>query len=141
MTLAELKQIYDLPLPELMFRAGEVHRRHHDITDVQRCVLLSIKTGGCSEDCGYCAQSARYSTGLQATPLMPLEEVQQKAREAKSAEPRAFAWVPPGVSRRMGRNSTAFSTWSAPSAISTWRLASRSACSPTTRPSVWRRRA
>ena len=55
LNLEELRELYERPLPELMFRAGEVHRRHHDVTDVQRCVLLSIKTGGCAEDCGYCA--------------------------------------------------------------------------------------
>ena len=60
-TLDELKSVYDLPLPELIFRAAEVHRAHHDSTDIQRCALLSIKTGGCPEDCGYCAQSARYN--------------------------------------------------------------------------------
>ena len=99
MNLEQLQHVYSLPLPELMFRAGEVHRQHHDVNDVQRCVLLSIKTGGCSEDCGYCAQSARYSTGLPATPLMSLEEVQQKAREAKQRGATRFcmgtAWREP----------------------------------------------
>ena len=66
MSLDSLKEIYDLPLPELMFRAAEVHRQHHDAADIQRCALLSIKTGGCPEDCGYCAQSARYQTGVPA---------------------------------------------------------------------------
>src|SRR5437660_1715232 len=73
-TLQDLKAVYDLPLPELVFRAMEVHRAHHDSGDVQRCALLSIKTGGCPEDCGYCSQSARYQTGLQPAPLMTLEE-------------------------------------------------------------------
>jgi biotin synthase len=82
-TLAELRSVYHLPLPELMRRAAEVHRAHHDYGDVQRCALLSIKTGGCSEDCGYCAQSAHFKTGVPATPLMNLEEVQDKARRAK----------------------------------------------------------
>jgi biotin synthase len=82
-TLAELQAVYHLPLPELMHRAAEVHRAHHDYGDVQRCALLSIKTGGCSEDCGYCAQSAHFKTGVQATPLMDLGEVQEKAQRAK----------------------------------------------------------
>jgi biotin synthase len=82
-TLAELRSIYHLPLPELMRRAAEVHRAHHDYGDVQRCALLSIKTGGCSEDCGYCAQSAHFKTSVPATPLMNLEEVKDKARRAK----------------------------------------------------------
>ena len=97
--LEDLREWYDLPLPELMYRAGEVHRQHHDITDVQRCVLLSIKTGGCAEDCGYCAQSARFSTGLKATPLMTLDEVRDKAVEAKNRGATRFcmgtAWREP----------------------------------------------
>jgi biotin synthase len=60
-----------------------VHRGHHDITDVQRCALLSIKTGGCPEDCGYCSQSARYQTGVEATPLMSVAEVKKRALQAK----------------------------------------------------------
>jgi len=82
-TLADLKAIYDLPLPELIFRAAEVHRAHHEVADIQRCALLSIKTGGCPEDCGYCAQSARYQTGVPATPLMSVEEVRVRAEHAK----------------------------------------------------------
>lgn len=82
-TLQELTSIYELPLAELMWRAAEVHRRHHDAEDIQRCALLSIKTGGCPEDCGYCAQSARYQTDTPATPLMPLEEVRQRAEQAR----------------------------------------------------------
>ena len=81
--LEKLQSVYGLPLPELIFRAAEVHRAHHDITDIQRCALLSIKTGGCSEDCGYCAQSARYQTGVPATPLMDLTKSAQRAAEAK----------------------------------------------------------
>jgi biotin synthase len=80
---AELKAIYDLPLPELILRAAEVHRGHHDYSDIQRCALLSIKTGGCSEDCGYCAQSARFQTGVPAMPLMTVDEVKQRAQRAK----------------------------------------------------------
>jgi biotin synthase len=82
-TLEELRAIHDLPLPELLFRAAETHRRHHDVADIQRCALLSIKTGGCPEDCGYCSQSAHHETAVPATPLMPLEEVRAKARQAK----------------------------------------------------------
>ena len=82
-TLAELQSVYHLPLPELIFRAAEVHRRHHDVTDIQRCVLLSIKTGGCPEDCGYCSQSARFDTPVQAAPLLSVEEFRQRARQAK----------------------------------------------------------
>jgi biotin synthase len=82
-TVADLKRVYDLPLAELIFRAAEVHRAHHDPADVQRCALLSIKTGGCPEDCGYCSQSAHYDTGIAATPLLSLEEVKERAMQAK----------------------------------------------------------
>jgi len=82
-TLEELKAVYRLPLPDLIFRAAEVHRKHHDVRDIQRCALLSIKTGGCPEDCAYCAQSARYNTGLDSTPLMSVEEVRQRAEQAR----------------------------------------------------------
>jgi biotin synthase len=74
--------LYDLPLPELMLRAAEVHRRHHDFRDIQRCALLSIKTGGCPEDCAYCPQSARYQTGVKPTPLMSVAEVADRAAQA-----------------------------------------------------------
>ena len=66
-TLSEFQDVYQLPLPELIFRAASVHRQHHDPADIQRCVLLSVKTGGCPEDYGYCAQSARFKTGVEAT--------------------------------------------------------------------------
>jgi biotin synthase len=82
-TLDELKAVYHLPLPELIFRAAVALRSHHDPTDIQRCALLSIKTGGCPEDCGYCAQSSRYNTGVAATPLLTLEEVRERAVQAK----------------------------------------------------------
>jgi biotin synthase len=82
-TLAEFQAVYHLPLPELMFRAAEVHRAHRDPQDVQRCALLSIKTGGCPEDCGYCSQSAHYDTPVAREPLLSLDTVKQKAREAR----------------------------------------------------------
>jgi biotin synthase len=82
-TFADFKAVFDLPLPELIFRAAEVHRANHDIRDIQRCALLSIKTGGCSEDCAYCAQSARYDTAVSATPLMTVEDVARRAAQAK----------------------------------------------------------
>jgi biotin synthase len=82
-TLVDFQDVYRLPLPDLLFRAAQVHRAHHDIADIQRCALLSIKTGGCPEDCGYCAQSARYQTNVPATPLLSVDEVRQRAEEAK----------------------------------------------------------
>ena len=83
-TLDEFRGIYHLPLPELMFRAAEVHRAHRGYGDVQRCALLSVKTGGCPEDCSYCSQSARYQTPVQAEPLLSVEEVRRRAEEAKA---------------------------------------------------------
>src|SRR5690349_2751628 len=83
-TLAELRAVYDLPLPELIFRAMQVHRAHHDPAEVQRCALISIKTGGCPEDCGYCSQSARYKTGVERHDLLPVDDVLEAARKARA---------------------------------------------------------
>src|SRR5437588_529860 len=82
-SVAELKATYGQAWPGLLFQAAEVHRAHHDVRDIQRCALLSIKTGGCPEDCGYCSQSARYPTPVQATPLLTVEEVEQRAVQAR----------------------------------------------------------
>lgn len=80
---AEIAALFDLPFPELVFRAAEVHRAHHPHNQVQRSTLLSIKTGGCPEDCGYCNQSAHAETGLKAGKLMDVRAVLQAAAEAK----------------------------------------------------------
>ena len=69
-TRAEIAQLFDLPFTELLFRAAEAHRAYHAAGEVQLCTLLSIKTGGCPEDCGYCSQSAHYKTDVKATKLM-----------------------------------------------------------------------
>jgi biotin synthase len=84
-TLATVREIHDLPLTELLFRAQQVHREHHAANAVQLCTLLSIKTGGCPEDCGYCPQSAHHDTSVQATPLLSVDEVLSTARKAKAA--------------------------------------------------------
>jgi biotin synthase len=98
-SLEELQDLYRLPFLELIWRAGEIHRAHHSPEDIQRCALLSIKTGGCPEDCGYCAQSARYSTEVEASPLMSVEEVKQRATQAKELGATRFcmgaAWREP----------------------------------------------
>ncbi|MCS7047217.1 MAG: biotin synthase BioB [Gemmataceae bacterium] len=98
-TLDEFRRVYETPLLDLLFQAAEVHRRHHDPADIQRCALLSIKTGGCAEDCGYCAQSAHFQTGVPATPLMSLEEVRERAAQAKELGATRFcmgtAWREP----------------------------------------------
>ena len=83
-TLAEVLELYELPLLELVFRAAQVHRAHHDPALVQCSQLLSIKTGGCPEDCGYCSQSAHHSTGLAREPLLSLETVRAEAARAKA---------------------------------------------------------
>jgi biotin synthase len=74
-----------LPIPDLMLRAQLVHREHHPSTDVQLCSLLSVKTGGCPEDCAYCSQSSRYDTGLEKQRMMKTPEVLEAAERAKSA--------------------------------------------------------
>ena len=79
----EIAALHELPLPELVFRAQVAHRRHHDPTRVQLCTLLSIKTGGCPEDCAYCPQSVHHDTGLERQGLLPLEEVLDRARQAR----------------------------------------------------------
>jgi biotin synthase len=87
MKFAQLKEIYDTPFFDLISRARSVYLENWKGNEVQLCTLLSIKTGGCSEDCGYCAQSARYSTGVKAEKLMGVEEVMaiaQRARESGS---------------------------------------------------------
>ncbi|MCI0720343.1 MAG: biotin synthase BioB, partial [Acidobacteria bacterium] len=82
-TLAEIEAIYELPIPELLFHAQSVHRKHHAPNEVQGCSLLSIKTGGCPEDCAYCPQSAHYATGLQKVPLLGVPETLAAAAQAR----------------------------------------------------------
>jgi len=98
-TREEIAALFDLPFPELMFRAASVHRAHFDPTEVQTSTLLSIKTGGCPEDCGYCSQSAKYDTGVKASKLMEVEKVLTEARAAKDAGASRFcmgaAWRNP----------------------------------------------
>jgi biotin synthase len=84
-TTDEVEALYHLPLTELVFRAQVVHRRYHDSASVQRCTLLSIKTGGCPEDCAYCPQSAHYDTGLERQELMRRDDVLVAARRAREA--------------------------------------------------------
>lgn len=82
-TLEEIEALYQQPLLSLLQEAATVHREYQSAGQVQVCVLLSIKTGGCTEDCAYCAQSARYNTDLGVEALMNVEAVLEKAREAK----------------------------------------------------------
>ena len=84
-TLSEIKEIYDTPLLDLIYRAATVHREYNETGEVQVCTLLSIKTGGCPEDCAYCPQAARYSTGVNVQALMQKKEVLEYAAKAKAA--------------------------------------------------------
>ncbi|MBX7205146.1 MAG: biotin synthase BioB [Bacteroidia bacterium] len=83
-TREELQTIYNKPLLELVLEAANVHRQHHSFGEVQVSSLLSIKTGGCSEDCSYCPQAARYNTDVEVQPLMKTEEVLEAAQNAKA---------------------------------------------------------
>jgi biotin synthase len=98
-TGAEIAELFDLPFTEVLFRAAEVHRAHHAAGEVQLCTLLSIKTGGCPEDCGYCSQSAHAETGLKAEKLMDVDAVLAAAREARAHGSQRFcmgaAWREP----------------------------------------------
>jgi len=98
-TREQVRALFDLPFPDLMFQAQSVHRANFDPTEVQISTLLSIKTGGCPEDCAYCPQSARYDTGVRAEKLMALDAVLAEARAAKSSGASRFcmgaAWREP----------------------------------------------
>jgi biotin synthase len=89
-TLAEVEALFDLPFSELVFQAATVHRRWFDPSEVQRSRLLSVKTGGCAENCGYCSQSAHFDTGLAASKLMPVDQVMAEARAARDGGAQRF---------------------------------------------------
>ncbi len=105
-TRDEVAEIYNSPLLELIFRAASVHRAYWDAREVQQCTLMSIKTGGCTEDCKYCSQSSRYKTFVKPTPQMKVEEVLEAAQRAKDAGSTRFcmgaAW------RELGGKKNAF---------------------------------
>lgn len=84
-TKEEILEIYNKPLMELLYEAATIHREHHDPNTVQVSTLLSIKTGGCPEDCGYCPQAARYHTNIEGNDLMSIQQVKAQALRAKSA--------------------------------------------------------
>ena len=96
---AEIAELFALPFDELVYQAQTVHRAHHAVGQIQLCTLLSIKTGGCPEDCGYCSQSVKADSGVEATKLMDVQAVLQKAAEAADAGSRRFcmgaAWRNP----------------------------------------------
>jgi len=97
--VADVAALYELPFMDLLFRAQQVHREHFDANEVQLSTLLSIKTGGCAEDCGYCPQAASADSGVDATKLMPLIEVMEAAQTAKDQGATRFcmgaAWRSP----------------------------------------------
>ena len=98
-TRAEVRALFELPFPDLIYHAQRIHRAHFDPREVQLSTLLSIKTGGCPEDCAYCPQSARYDTGVKADKLMDVDAVLAEARAAKAAGASRFcmgaAWRNP----------------------------------------------
>jgi biotin synthase len=97
--VADIEALFDLPFMDLLFCAQKVHREHFDARDVQLSTLLSIKIGGCPEDCAYCPQSAHFDTGVEASKLMPLQEVVDAAQAAKGQGATRFcmgaAWRSP----------------------------------------------
>ena len=105
-TKKEIAEIYALPFHELMYRAATVHRMYWNASEVQQCTLLSIKTGGCTEDCSYCSQSSRYKTFVKPEPTMKVQEVLEAAKRAKDAGSTRFcmgaAW------RELGGKKNAF---------------------------------
>jgi biotin synthase len=105
-TKQEIADIYALPFGELMYQAATVHRMYWDPLEVQQCTLLSIKTGGCTEDCSYCSQSTRHKTFVKPTPTMKVQEVLIEAKKAKDAGSTRFcmgaAW------RELGNKQNAF---------------------------------
>jgi biotin synthase len=105
-TKQEIADIFSLPFHELMYRASTVHRMYWDPSEVQQCTLLSIKTGGCTEDCSYCSQSVRHKTFVKPTPTMKVQQVLEAAKRAKEAGSTRFcmgaAW------RELGNKKNAF---------------------------------
>ncbi len=96
-----VQELLDLPFMELLWRAQSVHREHWPAGDVELATLLSVKTGGCPENCGYCPQSAEFDTGVKAQKLMSVDEVTTAARAARDAGATRFcmgaAWRAPGT--------------------------------------------
>ena len=90
-TTSEIETIYTSPLPDLIFRAQSIHRAHHRADQVQGCMLLSVKTGGCPEDCAYCPQSAHYKTDVSRSDLLSVEEVRRACDKHRALHARLRA--------------------------------------------------
>lgn len=103
-SLAEIRALHDLPLPELLYRAQTVHRQHHATDEVQLCTLLSVKTGGCAEDCGYCPQSAHHDA-MAAERFLSVGEVLDSAARARDAGATRFCM---GAAWREAKDGPAF---------------------------------
>ncbi len=107
-TKEEIASIYNLPFHELMYKASTTHRMYWNPSEVQQCTLLSIKTGGCTEDCSYCSQSTRHKTFVKPTPTMKVKEVLEAAQRAKDSGSTRFcmgaAW------RELGNKQNAFNS-------------------------------
>src|SRR5512146_2206327 len=105
-SVAEIEALFKLPFADLLFRAQQVHREHFDPNAVQLSTLLSIKTGGCSEDCGYCPQSAFHSSGVENRKMLDVAEVVKAAKAAQAAGAGRFcmgaAWREPSDADMQG---------------------------------------
>lgn len=104
-TLSDVRAIHDLPLPDLLLRAQQVHREHHRPNEVQLCSLLSVKTGGCPEDCSYCPQSSHYDTGVKREKRLAVADVVAAATRAQAAGATRFCM---GSAGRSPQNGEAF---------------------------------
>jgi len=106
-TVAALRAIHDLPIPELIVKAQQAHREHHPPNEVELCSLLSVKTGGCPEDCAYCPQSSHYDTGLVRQRMLAVADVEQAARRAQAAGATRFCMGAAGRNPSDGESFTA----------------------------------
>ena len=138
-TRREVEEIYHRPLLDLVFAAQQVHRQFHDPAEVQLCQLLSIKTGGCPEDCAYCPQSAHYADGRRRTRTCSTSSdvAAAGAQGARRRRHAASAWARRGAKCATARNSKTCWKWSAASRRWAWKSAARWACSPTIRRAAW----
>ena len=104
-SVSDLRAIHDLPLPDLIFKAQQVHREHHQPSEVQLCSLLSVQTGGCPEDCAYCPQSSHYDTGIRRSKALEVAEVVTAAKRAQAAGATRFCM---GTAGRAAKDGEAF---------------------------------
>jgi biotin synthase len=100
--VSDVRAIHDLPLPDLIFRAQEVHRQHHKPNEVQLCSLLSVKTGGCSEDCAYCPQSSHHDAGVVREEMLSVDDVVTAATRARAAGATRFCMGSAGRNAQSG---------------------------------------